>query len=86
VTFGNLYETALSDDRLQGHVLDAAMVLAMWAAGSCLLDGDEHKATIDDCASFDFCLGLAVASVAVIFLSFVSIYPLAPIRRRRTIR
>jgi hypothetical protein len=61
----------------KGLVLVGAMVLATLAAGFCLLDGDEHGATSDDGASFDFCLGLAIMSVAVVVLTFISIYSVA---------
>ena len=52
------------------------MVLTTLAAGLCLLHRDEHGTASDASASFDFCLGLALMSVAVVILGFVRVYPL----------
>jgi hypothetical protein len=58
-----------------GRVLLAAMVLVIIAVGLCLFHGDEHG-TADCGASFDLCLGLAINSVAVVVLAFVSMHDL----------
>ena len=59
-----------------GRVLLALMVLVTVAVGFCLFDGDEHG-TGDTGASLDLCTGLAITSVAMIVLAFVSMHELS---------